>query len=89
MQNREMRYAAFASLLALSGCSTMTPAACAGANWYELGERHGLSGGPPRIETYAYQCSKHQIQVPAAEYLEGWWVGNATYRERTGGSADD
>jgi len=84
-----MRHALVASLLALCGCSTMTPSACAGANWYQLGERDGLGGGPPRIEVYAYQCSKHQIEIPAADYLEGWWVGNATYHDRVGGSADD
>ena len=44
--------------------------ACGGANWYDLGERDGLFGVQPRIETYAY----------------GWWLGNATYRDRTAGS---
>jgi hypothetical protein len=81
-----MRYAILAALVAVSGCSTMTPAACGGTNWYELGERDGLIGVPPRIDTYAYQCAKHQVQVSGAGYMDGWWIGNATYRDRTAGS---
>jgi len=41
---------------------------------------------PPRIDTYAYQCSRQNVEVSSADYLNGWWVGNATYRDRTAGS---
>lgn len=81
-----MKYAIAFSLLALSGCSAMTQTACGGTNWYDVGERDGLFGGPPRIETYAYQCAKQNVQVSEADYMNGWWIGNATYRDRTAGS---
>ena len=81
-----MRRAMFVSILFLGGCSAMTQDACGGANWYEVGERDGLNGIPPRIDTYAYQCSRQNVQVSEADYLNGWWIGNATYRDRTAGS---
>jgi len=81
-----MRYLMAISLLVLSGCSSMTQTACSSTNWYDIGERDGLIGVPPRIDTYAYQCSKQQVQVSAADYMNGWWIGNATYRDRTAGS---
>ena len=73
-------------LLWLGGCAAMTETACGSANWYELGERDGLLGVPPRIDTYAYQCARQSLQVSSADYMNGWWIGNATYRDRTAGS---
>ena len=73
-------------ILLLGGCAAMTESACRGANWYQLGERDGLIGIPPRIDTYAYQCSRQNLQVSTADYMNGWWIGNATYRDRTAGS---
>ena len=81
-----MRYALLFCVLLIGGCAAMTQSACGSANWYEVGERDGLIGVPPRIDTYAYQCSKQQVQVSAADYMNGWWTGNATYRDRTAGS---
>ena len=72
-------------ILLLGGCA-MTQSACGGANWYEVGERDGLNGIPPRIDTYAYQCSRQNVQVSEADYMNGWWIGNAAYRDRTVGS---
>jgi hypothetical protein len=73
-------------LLVLAGCAEMTQSACGGSNWYDLGERDGLMGGPPRIDTYAYQCAKQNVKASEADYMNGWWIGNATYRDRTAGS---
>jgi Protein of unknown function (DUF2799) len=81
-----MRYALLASLLLLGGCAAMSQTACGGANWSEIGERDGLIGVPPRIDTYAYQCSRQNVEVSTADYMNGWWIGNATYRDRTAGS---
>ena len=72
--------------LTLSGCAGMSAEQCRTANWYELGERDGLNGIPPRIDTYAFQCERHNTQAAREQYLEGWWLGNATYRDRTAGS---
>ena len=49
------------------------------------GERGGLSGGPSRIDTYAYQCDKHSVQVARDRYMDGWYEGNALYVHRTAG----
>jgi hypothetical protein len=81
-----MRYALLACVALLGGCSAMSQGACTGANWYELGERDGLYGIPPRIDTYAYQCARQNVNVATADYMNGWWMGNATYRDRTAGS---
>lgn len=81
-----MRSAIFVSILLVGGCAGMTQSDCGGSNWHEVGERDGLNGMPPRIETYAYQCSRHNLQVSTADYMDGWWIGNATYRDRTAGS---
>jgi hypothetical protein len=80
-----MRYALSICVLLLGACA-MDQSACSSANWYELGERDGLNGIPPRVDTYAYQCSRQKVQVSEADYLNGWWIGNATYRDRTAGS---
>jgi hypothetical protein len=77
-----MRYA-FLALVLVSGCAGMTETACRGSNWYDVGERDGLAGVPPRIDTYAYQCGKHNVQLSQADYMNGWWLGNAVYRERS------
>jgi uncharacterized protein DUF2799 len=81
-----MCYALLASLLLLGGCAAMSQTACRGADWSEIGERDGLYGMPPRIDTYADQCSRQNVEVSTADYMNGWWVGNATYRDRTAGS---
>jgi hypothetical protein len=70
----------------LAGCAGMSENECRSANWYELGERDGLYGNLPRIDTYAFQCERHNAQAAREQYLEGWWIGNATYRDRTAGS---
>jgi hypothetical protein len=82
-----MRYAILVCVLLVGGgCADMTQGACRGANWSEIGERDGLNGVPPRIDTYAYQCSSQNVEVSTADYMNGWWIGNATYRDRTAGS---
>ena len=68
-----MRYALLASILLLGGCAAMSQTACGG-------------GIPPRIDTYAYQCSRQNVEVSTADYMNGWWIGNAAYRDRTAGS---
>jgi len=81
-----MRYLSLVLIVLVGGCAGMSQSACGGSNWYDLGERDGLIGVPPRIDTYAYQCSRQSVQVSAADYMNGWWMGNATYRDRTAGS---
>jgi hypothetical protein len=77
-----MRYLVLNSLLLLSACAPMSESACRSANWREMGERDGLGGGPPRIDTYAYQCAQHQVEASQGDYMEGWRVGNALHHDR-------
>jgi Protein of unknown function (DUF2799) len=77
-----------AASLSLAGCASVTHMSdnqCRAADWYQVGERDGLSGGPARIDTYAYQCDKLSVQVTRDRYMEGWYEGNALYVHRTAG----
>src|ERR1051325_8257090 len=47
-------------LLVLAGCAEMTQSACGGSNWYDLGERDGPKGGPPRIATSPFPCAQQK-----------------------------
>ena len=74
--------------VSLAGCAGVTQLSenqCRGADWYQVGERDGLSGAPARIETYAYQCDKHSVQVARDRYMDGWYEGYALYVHRTAG----
>ena len=82
-----MRYLiSFCLAALLAGCAGMTEQECRVANWYQLGERDGLLGSPARIDTYAHQCSGVDMQTARQQYLDGWWMGNAEYRQRTAGT---
>jgi len=32
------------------------------------------------------EIGEHNVQVSTADYMNAWWIGNATYRDRTAGS---
>ena len=70
-------------LLLLTGaCAGLSENECRSADWYALGERDGLFGSQARIDQYAYQCQRYSLQAGSDRYLDGWWLGNATYRDR-------
>jgi hypothetical protein len=71
-----------ALVLVLGGCASMTEVDCRSTDWYALGERDGLYGLQARIDTYAYQCERQNVAVASNLYMDGWWMGNATYRDR-------
>ena len=74
--NRLTSAALLASAL-LSGCAQMSEPQCRAANWYETGEQDALTYGlRPRIDQYAYQCSRFGVQPDEKQYLAGWQVGN-------------
>ena len=60
----------------------MSESDCRSADWARLGERDGLAGGRPRIDTYAFQCGRHDVRAAEKDYLDGWWVGNAEFARR-------
>ena len=76
-----MRYIVLVCI-ALAGCAAMTENECRTANWAELGERDGITGNRPRIDTYAYQCARYNLRAAEKDYLDGWWVGNAEFVHR-------
>lgn len=83
-----MRTVAILLAASLGGCAGVTQMSenqCRATDWYQAGERDGLSGGPARIETYAYQCDKHSVQVARERYMDGWYEGNGLYVHRTAG----
>jgi hypothetical protein len=81
-----MKSVLIASLATLAGCAQLPQTSCANTNWYSLGEQEGLAGLQARIDTYEYHCAKQNVAVSRDDYHNGWWVGNATYRDRTAGS---
>ena len=71
----------------LAGCAPMTEPQCRAANWYDTGEQDALTYGlRPRIDQFAYQCSKFGVQPDEKEYLAGWQVGNWERSIRVSGS---
>lgn len=75
-----------ASLAGCAGVTHLSENQCRATDWYQAGERDGLSGGPARIDTYAYQCDRHSVRVARERYMDGWYEGNATYVRRTAGT---
>ena len=69
--------------IALTGCAAMSESDCRSASWAQLGERDGLYGNRPRIDTYAYQCGRHGVNAAEKDYLDGWWIGNAEFARRS------
>ena len=67
----------------LAGCAPMGERECQTTDWARLGERDGLLGGRPRIDTYAFQCGRHNVRAVEKDYLDGWWIGNAEFGRRT------
>jgi hypothetical protein len=78
-----------AGALVLAGCVALDAAQCRAINWREVGERDGLLGNQPGIETYTAQCEAHGVRPDAARYLEGWRVGYNAYEDRTRNSGTD
>jgi hypothetical protein len=74
-----LRLVAFA--LALSGCVTLSAEDCRSTDWYQLGDRDGVSGSQTLLDKYTQECAAHGAKVNDARYLEGWRDG--VQRKRT------
>ena len=71
----------------LSGCAGMSDAECRSTNWYALGERDGLHYGlRPHVDQYAYQCTRHGVQVSEPDYMAGWTDGYREFIHRSTGA---
>jgi hypothetical protein len=72
--------------LLLGGCAAMSESQCRVSSWYAQGEQDGLMGGPPKIDLYASQCTRYQVQPSERDYMAGWAAGASEYNTRVGGS---
>jgi len=72
----------FFLFLVLAGCAPMSENDCRSTSWAQLGERDGLYGNRPRIDTYAHQCARFGLRAAEKDYMDGWWVGNAEFVRR-------
>jgi hypothetical protein len=68
---------------ALTGCAPMTAQQCAGANWYEQGERDALySGIQPRFDQLSHVCTLPDRSAAERSYMEGWAAGYSEHQRR-------
>jgi hypothetical protein len=70
--------ALFALLTLLGGCSLfpLTEAECKPASWRERGYADGFGGHPSQLMRLSAECKRRfGVEVPEAEYLEGWRDG--------------
>jgi Protein of unknown function (DUF2799) len=60
------------SLLAVTGCASLSETECRGGDWYSIGRRDGASG---RTEDYVAQhaaaCQEHGVAPDYERWLEG------------------
>ena len=79
-------YRALIVCVFLTGCASMSENQCRVGSWYAQGEQDGLMGGPPKIDLYANQCTRFQVQPSERDYMAGWAAGASEYNTRVGGS---
>ena len=70
----------------LTGCASMTENQCHVDSWYARGEQDGLMGWQPKLDLYASQCGRYQVQPAERDYMAGWAAGASEYNTRVGGS---
>lgn len=70
--------------LAAAGCAAMTESECRGTDWYERGRTDArVYAIQPSFNRYAQQCAAYGVQLPEADYLQGWRTGYGEWN--TGG----
>lgn len=72
--------------LVVSGCAQMVERECRVDSWYAQGEQDGLMGWQPKLDLYASQCGRYQVQPSERDYMAGWAAGASQYNTRVGGS---
>ena len=50
-------------------CATMDEIGCRYAKWDELGGADALTGGQPRSDQHAYQCSRYNVAAAQKESI--------------------
>ena len=80
------RAVAIALCALAASCASMSENQCRATNWYNQGENDGLLGLQAKIDQYAYQCAKYQIQPAEKDYLAGWAYGYSEHNTRVSGS---
>jgi Protein of unknown function (DUF2799) len=69
-----------------AGCISMSESQCRTTNWYDRGENDGIIGLQAKIDQYAYQCAKYQVQPVEQDYLAGWAYGYSEFNKRVSGA---
>ena len=83
----QVKRAAVIALCALAaGCASMSESQCRATNWYQQGEYDGLLGLQAKIDQYAQQCGRYQVQPAEKDYLAGWNYGYSEFNTRVSGS---
>lgn len=72
--------------LLLGGCAAMSESECRVPDWYAQGQQDGLMGWQPKLNLYASQCGRYQVQPAERDYMAGWAAGASEYNTRVGGS---
>ena len=71
---------AFAGVMALSSCATISEDQCLAGNWAERGYKDGLKGrSSSRIADYAYVCSEFGVRPDQTAYLANYDQGVSQY----------
>ena len=79
-------YRALLICVFLTGCASMSENQCRVDSWYARGEQDGLMGWQPKLDLYASQCGRYQVQPSERDYMAGWAAGTSEYNTRVGGS---
>lgn len=75
-----VRTATLASLLALSGCASLSESQCLASDWKTIGHRDGLSGAQSsQLLRHQNACMKHGVTPDRETYLAGWYEGVYQY----------
>jgi hypothetical protein len=74
-------------ILLLCGCADLEAQDCRG-DWYAFGFRDAMYGLQRRDDTYAWQCTQHNVQVDVPRYAQGWQEGKYEFDRRASQSQD-
>jgi len=80
-----MRYAVMLGAL-LAGCASLNETQCRSTDWYQQGQHDALMGNRPKIDLYAQQCSRYQVQPSEKDYMAGWALGYSEWNQRVSDS---
>jgi hypothetical protein len=73
------------SLLALTGCASLSEKECKHGNWAAIGQRDGERGmSKDRIDSHSKACAEYGITPDSTQYSTGFTSGNKSYCSQKG-----